>query len=140
MALEGINTTQFDAFVAFARGKLAERDEKSVARLSDGGSSRIIAAADPRHDSVHKFWRNDDEKTENNQARRVFRKAVAESNTQFSRFDGLVAEALGNDMSNYQGLDFEEEIVHDQDVADAICGDFLATIAKNPEAYEPNWG
>ena len=59
---------------------------------------------------------------------------VAESNQQYSRFDGLVTEALGSDMANYQGLDFEGEIEHDQDYVDAICGDFLATIAKNPEA------
>ena len=43
-------------------------------------------------------------------------------------------------MTNYQGLDFEGEVEYYQDDVDSICGDFLATIAKSPEAYEPNWG
>ena len=63
MALEGINTAQYDAFVSFARANLAERGGKSVARLAEGGAARAISAADPGRDGVHKFWRGGDEKT-----------------------------------------------------------------------------
>ena len=78
MALEGINTAQYDAFVSFARANLAERGGKSVARLAEGGAARAISAADPGRDGVHKFWRGGDEKTKNDQTRRVFRQAVAD--------------------------------------------------------------
>ena len=78
MALEGINTAQYDAFVSFARANLAVRGGKSVARLAEGGAARAISAADPGRDGVHKFWRGGDEKTKNDQTRRVFRQAVAD--------------------------------------------------------------
>ena len=65
MALEGINTAQYNAFVSFARANLAERGGKSVARLAEGGAARAISAADPGRDGVHKFWRDGDEKTRN---------------------------------------------------------------------------
>ena len=47
-----------------------------------------------------------------------------------------LAEALGVDMADYGGLDFEGELEHAPDYTAAICQDFLATIAKNPVAYE----
>lgn len=61
---------------------------------------------------------------------------VAESKLEYGRFDSLVAEAIGVDMADYEGLDFEGELEHDPNYAEPICQDFLATIAKNPEAYD----
>lgn len=47
MALEGLNSSQFDRFTAFAREKVASHEESSIARLGEGAAVRSITAADP---------------------------------------------------------------------------------------------
>ena len=81
MALDinGYNA-DFNAFVKFAQDNI-QTNNKAVARFGEGpvmlGGARPVVAADPQTDKVGKF-RNQDQKTINNNIRDTFRNAVIE--------------------------------------------------------------
>ena len=78
MPIEGINTTLFDKFTAFASEKLAANNGKSIARLVEGGPLHTLTAADPTLDKVGKWRRNSREGGLNDQARTLFLQAVGD--------------------------------------------------------------
>lgn len=79
MALESLNTAQFNHFVDFATQKLEAGETKAIARISteDPLGNRTIKACDRNLDSVGKIRRNEIEQMRNDNARTIFKDAVS---------------------------------------------------------------
>lgn len=77
MALEGINTAQFDVFTAIAIERLAGKIAQSIVRLGTGGALHIVKAANPRRRGAGMIGHAEEERAANNEVNEKFRKAVA---------------------------------------------------------------